>query len=98
MLAPEFALLLHWVTELSSESVKSLRAKPTANGRALLARLALASRITESADPKARKMNPDMLGFADEYKCLVAIPNRLDGRLAMRDGSGGSLEVEDFEA
>jgi hypothetical protein len=42
-------------------------------------------------------MNTDMLGFSDEYKSLVAIPNRFDCcvGLAMKDGSGVSLEVED---
>lgn len=54
---------------------------------ALLARLVLAFKITESTDPTARKMNTDMLGFSTEYKSLVAIPDRFDCCFEARDES-----------
>lgn len=52
---------------------------------ALLARLVLAFRITESKDPNARKMNTGMLGFSTEYKSLVAIPDRFECCFEARD-------------
>lgn len=54
---------------------------------ALLARLVLAFKITESSDPNARKPNSDMLAFSAEYSSLVAMPDRFDCCFEARDES-----------